>query len=78
MKCEEQTTGKQEKSVSVSDPDPHPLAALHEENFRENSKILSMKWFLGDTEQREVISLQKPAIRTELRRSERIRRSHSA
>jgi hypothetical protein len=40
---------------TVPDPDLHPLAELHMENFNHISSTLGRNWFQGDVEQREVI-----------------------
>jgi hypothetical protein len=40
-----------ENDVDVIDPDPHPLATLHLDNFKENSKSLAKSWYRNDTEQ---------------------------
>lgn len=40
-----------EDNVDVTDPDEHPLATLHLDNFNENSRILARSWFENDAEQ---------------------------
>jgi hypothetical protein len=39
-----------EDSVSVTDPDLHPLATLHLENFDENSRRFAQSWNKNDAE----------------------------
>ena len=38
-----------------TDDDGHPLATLHLENFNNIGEMLGRSWYMGDTEQREVV-----------------------
>jgi hypothetical protein len=58
MNCKPPNKGKQatidEDSVDTHDPDLHPLATLHLENFTDIGKMISKSWYTG-IEQREVV-----------------------
>jgi hypothetical protein len=45
-------------TTHVLDPDLHPLATLHMENFKDIGKNLAWNAFLGDIEQKEVVYSQ--------------------
>jgi hypothetical protein len=44
-----------EDNVDVIDPDPHPLAALHLDNFNNINNMLAKSWYMNDTEQMAVV-----------------------
>jgi hypothetical protein len=49
-----------EQDSGAKDPDLHPLATLHRENFDQIGEKLDTHWFLGDLEKKLVLHLKVP------------------
>jgi hypothetical protein len=69
----QQKKEQNEEPTTLPDPDVHPLATLHLENFNANGMTLAQNWFLGDVEQKQLVYSQNPPQELKLRRSERLR-----
>jgi hypothetical protein len=44
---------------NIEDPDLHPLATLHLENFNQANERLGIQWFQGDMEQKLVVHAKR-------------------
>jgi len=63
-----------EESVKTHDPDLHPLAALHLENFNSIGESFAQSWYKGDVEQHQVLFATRNPDKVQRRMSERLKR----